>query len=350
MDRLFDKNARIALVCKGGPENGPYSSLAARTITEILEKNGSKISGIYACSGSTPTALLGCVGEYPKLCDTWANLKPIDVVGKVHKIRTVMRILRKESVFESHALGELLRKNWDLDKIFSSEALPIKFPAVDIYSSEYVIFSNKNEKHKKWFLEGVLGSMALVPFLQPQTILDPVESELIEPERVVGNKLLLVDGGFMGNLLVEEAMRDGYDLIFLIDIHGLNPSKMGLDEKYHWTNLTRSSLHVLTNTNDVRQYQMTDRINEEIRIKDELKALLELLPQEHAPILRATINRMNSGRLRLGDKNETQIVVVSNKKHASLFNFAKFTRKDVLKLMNAGYDASVTALDRLGLK
>ena len=144
-------------------------------------------------------------------------------------------------------------------------------------------------------------------------------------------------------------MRDGFDVIFLIDIHGLKPTGMRPGEKYYWPNLTRSSLHILSNSNDVRQFQLADRINEEIRIKNELKRLAKCLPPEYSPLLWSIIKRMNEGRLRLGDKNETRIIIVSNEEHATLFNFAKFKQEDILKLMNAAEGAVASTLKELGL-
>src|SRR3989338_2609816 len=345
----LDPDARIVLVCRGGPENGPFSAMAARILFEKLNLYGFKVSAIYASSGSTPTALLGCTGELSKLCNIWANIKPEDIVGKVRKGRAIYRILRRESILTSKFLGDLIRRSWNLDRIFSSSALPIKFPAVDILSNEYIIFSNKNPGHKKWFDKGVLGSMGLVPFLPPQMVFDPEAAGLIESGKSILNALLLIDGGFKGNMLLEEAMRDQFDVIFLIDVHDLRPTSTDLSTRYHWTSLLRTGLHILSNTNDVRQFQMADRINEEIRIKNELLKLIEQLPDYHAPILRSIISRMDEGRLRLGDKKEARIIIVSNPRYSTLFNFAKFTEEEVITLLSAGEEASNKVLERLGL-
>lgn len=340
---------KIALVCRGGPENGPFSAMAAKVISERLAKAGLKVSGIYACSGSTPTALLGCIGEFAKLCDLWENLTPVDIVGKIRKWQTIYRLLNRESIMDNQALGELISRNWDLDRIFSPGAIPIKFPAVDVLSSEYIIFSNQNPGHKKWFLKGVLGTKGLVPFLPPQVISDPVEAGLISSEKVRGNSLLLIDGGYKGNMLLEEAQRDGFNLIFLIDIHGLKPTVTELREKYHWSHLTRSGFHILSNANDVRQFQLSDRINEEIRVKNDLERLAEQLPEEQAQALRDIISRMDEGRLRLGDKTETQKIIVANERFSTLFNFASFKREDVRRLLDAGEEAGIKAMEELGL-
>lgn len=345
-------NFRIALVCRGGPENGPFSAMAGRIIAEKLEEKGLKISAIYASSGSVPTALLGSVGDWAKLCDVWANLTPEDVVGKIRKTKTSWRILRAESILESQALGELIQRTWNLEKIFLPEALSIKFPTVDMLTNEYIIFSNRMPGHKKWFLEGVLGSMGLVPFLSPQRVFDPEQAGLIEAGKSKDNSLLLVDGGFIGNMLLEEAMRDWFDVIFLVDIHGLKTTKSDFDvrKKYHWAKFLRSGFHILSCTNDLRQYQLDDRINEEIRIKQQLCALLEKLPQELAGELEVILDQMDDGRLRLRDKKETQIIIVSNEEKSALFNFASFTKhKETIRLLEAGYEAANRTLEELGL-
>lgn len=345
----LNSNSRIAFVCRGGPENGPFSAAAAAVIYENIIKHGLKLSGIYVCSGSTATALLGCVGELDRLCTLWANVTSEDIVGKNSKARTAYRAIRKESLFRSDALGKFISKNWDLDAIFSPEAILIKIPALDILTGELILFSNKNLKHKPWFLEGVLGSKALSPFLNPQFVYDPEDAELIERGKSRQNALLLVDGGYKANMLLEEAVRDRFDLIFLIDIHGLVPTETDLNEKYFWPNLSRLATHSLSSTNDMRQFQMVDRINEEIAVKKELEKLCENISPEQKGRLKTIIERMNDGRLRLGDKNNADILIVSNQSKSSLFNFVKFEQQDVLKLLKAGIEAGQEAIKNIGL-
>lgn len=364
MSEVFGPNPKIAIVCRGGPENGPYTAMAARIVTEVLANYGFKISGIYSCSGSVSTGLLGCVGDYVRLCNIWLNVTSKDIVGKVTKPKTIYRILQKESFFTDVALKKMITGNWDLDRIFSSEAILIKFPAVDALASKYVIFSNKNPKHKKWFSQGVLGSKALIPFLPPQIIYNPEEAELIEkgksrtidgnsrlmePGRKPYKAALLIDGGYMGNMLLEEAQRDGFNVIFLIDIHGLQPTETDLGMRPHWSSYIRIGQHILSNTNDNRQYQHSERINEEIRIKERLNSLADKLPFEYAEELNSVISQMNEGRLRLGDKTATQIHLVSNGENSSLFNFAKFDQHDVVDLMTYAWEAAVDTLNGLGL-
>lgn len=363
----FGPNPRIALVPRGGPENGPFSAMAGRIITEVLAEYDLKVSAIYTSSGSTPTALLGCTNDYPKLCSTWANLTSRKVVGKVGKIHTGYRVIMKDSLLSSNVLGNLIESNWDLKRIFSSDAISIKFQAVDIFSRELITFSNKDPRHAKYFLRGVLGAMGIVPFLEPQVIHNPNGSGLIDEEKIENNALLLVDGGYKSNMMLEMAMRDGYDVVFLIDVHNLKPTlnKFTLDDlhgKFAWAKLLRNCFHVLTNTNDVKQFQLAERANEEIAIRDSeieildmLSRLSEKLPAEYQADLGTIINkqyaiieRMNNDRLRLRDKKNTKIIVVSNERYSTLFNFAKFEQAETMNLLNAGWQAAVDALDSLG--
>lgn len=345
----FNSKSKIAFVCRGGPENGPFSAGAASVIYDALVKYGLNLSGIYVCSGSTSTALLGCSGEFDRLCTLWANITPQDIVGRVNKFQTAYRATRKESLLSSEPLGKFINKNWDLDVIFSPNAIPIKIPALDLLTHELILFSNKNQKHKPWFLRGVLGSKALVPFLDPQFVYDPEDAELIEQGKSKRKALLLVDGGYNANMLLEEAVRDQFDLIFLIDIHGLVSTEMNLSEKYFWPNILRVAIHSLSCTNDMRQFQLVGRINEEIVIKKRLEKLYRSIPPEHRGCLEEILERMNSGRLRLGDKSNAEIQMVSNQEKSRLFNFAKFKRRDVTDLLEAGIEAGHETLEQMGL-
>lgn len=349
----FGPDAKVGLVPRGGPENGPFSSMVARIITDVLNEHNYKVSGIYPSSGSTPTALLGCIGEYGQLCDTWANLTPREIVGNAGKFRTGYRALTKDSLLSSHSLKNLVEQKWDLEKICAPSAISIKYQAVDIFSRQSITFSNKDPRHKPHLLAGALGAMAIVPFLEPQVIRNPKGSGLLDDDLIQNDALLLVDGGYRSNMMLEMAMRDGFDVIFVIDVHGLKPTinKFTMDElhsKLAWAKLLRNCFHILSNANDVKQFQLAERANEEIWIRDELRDLAEQLPPEHAVALNKVIDRMNNGRLRLQDKNKTQIYTVANEEYSTLFNFAKFKPQEPRDLLNAGWLAAVETLGSLG--
>lgn len=363
----FGPNPKIALIPRGGPENGPNSAMAARILYEVLTLYGFKILAIYPSSGAIPTALLGCTGDFAKLCDTWANITPQKIVGKVGKLRTAYRAITRDSLLPSKFLRKLIQENWDLEKLCSPEAMTVKFQAVDVFSRESVTFSNKDPRHKPYLLSGVLGAMGIVPFLEPQVIYNPKGIGLIDDDKIKNNALLLVDGGYKSNMMLEMAMRDGFDVIFVIDVHGLKPTinKFTLDDlhsKFAWAKLLRNCFHILTNANDVKQYQLTDRANEEIVIRDEeieireeLLKFADRLPTEYLSDLsviidhqNTIIDRMNNGRLRLGDKKKAEIIMVSNEEYSTLFNFAKFKPEEPIELMTAGWLSAVETLQSLG--
>lgn len=357
----FGYKPKIALVPRGGPENGPFSAMAARVLYEVLTFHGYEISAIYPSSGATPTAVLGSTGDFKKLCEIWANITSKDIVGKVSKFKTVHRAIMRASLLPSQALNELIKENIKLEKFCSPEAMAVKFQAVDILSRESVTFSNKDPRHKPYILPGILGAMALIPFLEPQRIDNPKGSGLLDDDKIKDNTLLLVDGGYKSNMMLELAMRDGYDVIFIIDVHGLKPTinKFTLNDLHSilaWAKLLRNCFHLLSNANDDKQYQLAARINEEIAVRDELVQLVDFLDQlVDIPILRVVsarlrtiIGRMNDERLRLGDKKKAHIYMVANEEYSTLFNFAKFKKREPRDLLNAGWLAAVEILESEG--
>lgn len=351
----FGPDAKIAMVPRGGPENGPNSAMAVRVFDEVFTVHGYKISGIYTSSGSTPTALLGCTGNYAELCHTWANLTPRDVVGKVSTFKTGYRVLTKDSLLSSHSLRRLIEEKWNLEEICSPSAIAIKYQAVDLYSRQSVTFSNKDPRHKPYLLPGALGAMAIVPFLEPQPIYNPKGAGLIDDNEIRNNSLLLVDGGYRSNMMLEMAMRDDFDVIFVIDVHGLKPTENkfkpeDLNSKFAWAKLLRNCFHILSNANDVKQYQLAERANEEIWIRDEILDIAGQLPVGHTltDALYKVIDRMDNGRLRLHDKKKAQIYTVAREEYSTLFNFAKFKPQEPRDLLDAGWLAAVDTLNSLG--
>jgi len=136
-----------------------------------------------------------------------------------------------------------------------------------------------------------------------------------------------------------------------------------LNEKYFWPPLLRAAIHSLSCTNDLRQFQMVDRINEEIiikkeeiAVKKELERLCKDMSTEQREVLEAIIkrqgaiiDRMNNGRLRLEDKDNADIQMVANQDKSSLFNFVKFEQQDVMKLLEAGIEAGQEVIKSIGL-
>jgi len=352
------KNSRIAVVCRGGPENGPFSAQALCTLQQGFAKHGLRVSGIYAVSGSSPTALLGCIREEERLCDVWFNLKPKDIIGDGcrKKGRVLIKLYRYGYALSNRFLIDLLYRHADkdcLDRIFSPEAILAKVAAVDYLTTEQVVFSNKVPEHRKLFVLGVVASMGLIPWFPPVTIDGPVASNLIKKTSLDFNSVLLVDGGYRGGLLLEEAIREsvGYDLILVVDIHGLKVREIGLREGYNAASRVERAINIISNTNDLLELSLVERINEGIEIKAMLEKLFARaeITGPLADEISLLIKRMDEGRLRLGDKHAAKIEIVSNPESYHPFDFTKFTQAEVACLMRAGHNAALKTLRRIGL-
>lgn len=370
----LNPNSRIAAVCRPGPENGPFSAQAFKTMRNGLRQNGLDFSAIFAVSGSVPTALLGCTGDEDRLCRVWQNLTPEDVTGikqqppprgvlgsmrrKIQNIAKITNITRrmmlKGSAFSFDPLRSLFARNCDLDKMYSSNALPFKISAVDYLTTQRIIFSNKVPEHKECVLEGALGSMCLVPWFESPFIPDAKRLKLLERAHEQCDGAFLVDGGYRGGLLIEDAIRDsiGFDLIFVIDLHGLQVAPINPNDPVEYNDLPnriRRISSIMTNTNDCLTMSLVDRINEEIDIKAMLANIKNEVCSDSAGKIELVIKRMNEGRLRLEDKSRATTVSVSSSNKDIPFDFTKFTQIDLLKLMHAGHQAALATLRSLGL-
>jgi len=361
----------VAVVCRGGPENGPFSAQAFSTIRKGLKQNGSDVAAIFAVSGSVPTALLGCVGEEDRLCKIWQNLTPEDIVGikylpppknrfdgalrkagNIFRITNITtRMMLKGNAFSYTTLRNLLTRSCNLDKMFSPEAIPFKITAVDYFTAKRVVFSNRIPEHKECIIEGALGSMCLVPWFPSPTIPEAKRLKLLEEPHAEVDGVFLVDGAYRGGLLLEDAIRDPdeYDLIFVVDLHGLHIGAVDLKEYNDLPHRIQRISSIMTDTNDSVTMKLVDRINEEVIIEQMLKELKKDLPVGSAEKLEAVIKRMNEGRLRLRDKNEAKIVHIASPRKNLSFDFTKFTSVDILKLMHAGHMAALKSLHELGM-
>ncbi len=360
----LSSDSRIAVVCRGGPENGPFSAAAFTVLNKGLKQNGLKVSGLYAVSGSVTTALLGAIGEEEKLCRIWSNMTPKDIVGKLSKFKTIRNFQGGTSILPGTHLERLIRKNFgkeEVEKFFSPEAIMAKIGATDMLKRKLIVFSNRNPKHKEWIYEGIMGSKALIPFFSPRFVYDPVESELTDQTEF--SALVLLDGAYKGSLLLPEMAKDGYDLVFVIDLNNVEPAKVDMNERFFWLNILKDSFHILINTLDASRLKQLYRVNEEIIIRDEVEAIkMELakarenLPREHASRLNIVLSRlnfltrrMNAGHLKLENKRITKVCIVSDWAHAVPFNFTKFSHNEIIHIMQAGRCSAIRVLEDLGL-
>ena len=374
------KGAKIAILPRAGPSNGPYSAQYLATLRQGLQLNKSdvNIAGIYAVSGSCPTALLGCIGEEEKLCNIWLNLTPKDIVGdekeeldhfiqflsgnwktKIQRILTtkerkayisVIRRLKNGHVFSNLHLAQLIRERCGpyLDRIFRPEAAVIKIGTVDYLTGQQIIFSNRIPEHKELIHIGVAASMGVVPLFNSFTIDRPKELKLANKTHPKFNSLLLVDGGYRASLLLEEAIREpvDYDIIVIIDINGLNYRPLE-SEKYNLVSRIEWVQSIASTTNDRLQLSLKERIDEGIAIRNKLVSLGKL--SDNLQEIDELIGRMNHGRLRLFDKHAPEVVMVSGSGRNVQFDFTNFTQADIAQIMRYGHNDALKALKRLGL-
>ncbi|MBI4158119.1 MAG: hypothetical protein HY505_00645 [Candidatus Yanofskybacteria bacterium] len=404
------ESALSAVVCRGGPDNLFFCAQAVCTSRKILRLNGHDIAGIYAVSGPDPVAVLGCIGKEKKLCDILLRLTPQDIVGDMDDLksvkhlseaidmllhlkkanvpvwRTVWRALvqeRKElfrdlgktkellekiklgHIIDNKVLGALLIKHARpyLDRIFGSDAILMKIGATDFLTGQQVIFSNKIPEHKDWLFPAILGSMGLVPQFPAITIDHPKELKLVDKTHPDFDNLLLIDGGYSTGLLVDEAIREpiGYDVIFIIDINGVQVSDFDINTSYNILTRILRALSIRSTTHDRLILSIQDRIDEEISIKNKIVVAREKLAEakklSHRPedldailkLLDYVLNNMNYGRLRLHDKHAPQRVMISNPEQVIPFDFTNFTQTQAAHLMRAGHNAALKTLRELGL-
>ena len=341
------KNMKIAVACRGGPENGPFSAKAVQILAKGLARQNLNISAIYAVSGSTPTALLGCIGEYDQLCDIWLSLTPNQIVGKFSKLRGSANLIRGSSILSSKSLEEVLRASTNLDEIFNAP-MNIYIGAVDLLiPSPIIVFTNRNSTHRDNLINGVMGSMAVAPYFPPIFIDNPYKYGLVDdPER---KELFLIDGAYKKNIMLEHAVKAGYDVVFMVDIHGLKTSPADLDSPFRWPYILTKATHILMESNDNGQWDSVRRVNEEITVRDELKSAIMNLPPQDRALFDSVMSRMNIGDLRLINKKRVETFLISKPDSSRLFNFASFKKAEVPFLLEAGRLAAIDTLKKVNI-
>jgi predicted acylesterase/phospholipase RssA len=347
---------RPCFLCHDGPENGPFTAAVCRTARRILNQNGSDIEGLYAISGSVPSALKVAAGEDDDVCDIWLNLKPEDIVGNASiwksGIQTIWNFLTgRESIISGNELEALLRKHVNMDTLFSDNAKKVVIIASDFISSKPVYATNKIPEHRDCIIEVSMGSMALVPWFPASRIKDPVALKLSTEPCPYG--MYLIDGAYSNSFPLEEIASDelNFDSIFIVDINGLNHSNVDLNDKnvLSMINKFRRSSRITLKARDEYMLKSAHKVNEQIRLKQQLRKLSESLPPVYAKCLNDIMCRMENGVLQLHRKKEIPIYIISNKKLAMPFNFATFKPGEIKRIMKAGHNAALTVMRKLGL-
>lgn len=326
------KHARIGLVLKGGPVNGPFATGAACEIQIILDRMGLVIQGIYANSASVPDGVMASIGQSKQCCEIWSSLTPTDIVGDdLHhltgKARAMYNALFGESIFSGLPLRQVLARAVPLDAVFATSAIPVKFMTVDFWSGTPFVFSNKNPDHKDIWILGMDASMALVPFRPAVTV----------------RNMLLFDGGYSDNLMLDEACHDGMDVLLTVDINELGLGPLESKNWHRWTNTLPRAFHILVTTNDQRREHGVQRTNEILAIRDHLRMVIETfdsMPEPARASLRRAIERLDTGLLGLHDKHRAKIITIGDRPNSIPFNFADFQPEDVTHLIECGRRAA----------
>jgi len=346
----MDPNTKIALILRGGPENGPFSAGAVRRLCKIFKLNNLNVSAIFANSASVPTGLLASIGEQDKICDIWRNLRPVDITGSPGALNRGLHVVLGNSVLKNKYLESLLRSHCDFDKVLSLDSIRLTIPAVDELTGQLAYFCNRDKRlNKTAFVLGCLASMALTPFFPPVVIDNCDTMGLLK--NPTG---MFLDGGYKCNVPLEKAIRDpeDFNLIILVDVHDLGVSPADPKDRNHWSTHLHRATHIVINSNDNHELQFVDRINEEIEIRDKLDSLRTKLLLEDSPFtgyVDDILWRMNQERLQLHNKRITKVEKVSDRTHSVLFNFAKFEPEEVAALLDAGDQAALNLARKLHL-
>lgn len=353
------RGATIGIICRGGPVNGPYAAAALRTLKEGLSSMGLQVANLYGNSASVPAAVLSAIEMDELACELWAGIRPADIVVKhndwLEPVLTARNLLFREAVLDDSPLEKLIKTNVPLEDVFSPQATPVKIMSVDYLTGKKLVGNNKNPKHRPNWYALMLGSMALTPFLKPQLVYEVVEGELLaKPYRSTGwlaDIAVAFDGGYRDNLMFDCACRDGNNVVFVVDINGL---EFGPLENYsweHWSRTLERAFHLLVTTNDRRRLTGVKRTNEILEIQQTLRrvsdAAVGRMEYETATALRDLVTLMETGPLGLANKHIVTIIPVAAPDCSRPFNFANFKVGETMHLLHCGETAAHKALDGL---
>lgn len=364
------KTACVGVDPRGGPHNGPYAAGFLNTFLPGLSDLGVTVSNLYCNSGTVPGTVKAATGKTQIAYDTWADLTPDDVIVQpkrrwydqfINLFRNGYRVVYGDSIFDGSPLYDLVRRMTPLDEVFSSNAVPVKFPVADYWSGKRLVFNNKNPKHREAWHVGMATSMGLVPFLPVRLIPNVIENELLaDPLIQTGpnaNCAAGFDGGYIGNLMLEQACRDGIDVLFVVDINGLELAPLDSKSYHHWSLTLQRAFSVLVTTNDHRHLMGLERMNEVLTIRDQLHALMEQtlddesLMGSDAKILATkvmgVIDRMDHGDLQLHGKHLMKIVKAEDRENSRPFDFSNFTRQETKHLLDCGTRSAHRILDQI---
>lgn len=217
-------NKKKAIVLGGGGSLGAYQVGCFKYLYEI----GYDYDIVYGTSIGSVNGLVMTQGleSYPYLQELWNNINIEDITNddiemymnfgsKANTIKSVKDILTKLRK-NIKTLGantdnfyRFLKEKVDINKILNSP-IDFKLNTINI-TIPHVTVINKYKMGKK-LIDYVIASCSATPVLQPHKI----------KHGFIYN--YYIDGGFNDNLMVGQALKDGYKDILAIDLVYLKPT------------------------------------------------------------------------------------------------------------------------------
>ena len=187
MNRHYQK--KLGLVLGGGGARG----LAHIGILKVLEEENIKISSISGCSMGGLVGALYAIG--------YSINELIDIVEKHTTIREIINIVdrtpRRRGLIVGQRLRTLLTKLIGDETTFGDTKIPLTLNAVDLITSSEVILTEGR------LIDAVMATIAIPGVFMPVSI----------------GEYLLIDGGTLNNLPIENIHQFQPDVSIAVDVH-----------------------------------------------------------------------------------------------------------------------------------
>ena len=217
-------NKKKAIVLGGGGSLGSYQVGAFKYLYEI----GYNYDIIYGSSIGSVNGSIMCQGleSYPYLQELWDNISIRDITeddiemnmdtsSKINTIKTIVDIAKvlKKNIKTLGANTDnfynFLTEKVDINKVLNSP-IDFKLNTINITIPHVTVIDKRRMGDK--LIDYVIASSRATPVLQPHKI----------KHGFIYN--YYVDGGFADNLMVSQALKDGYEDILAIDLTYLKPT------------------------------------------------------------------------------------------------------------------------------
>ena len=193
-------NKKKAIVLGGGGSLGAYQVGCFKYLHEI----GYEYDIVYGTSIGSVNGLVMSQGleSYPYLQELWDNITIKDITTKLgENIKTLGA--------NTDNFYNFLTKKIDINKVLNSP-IDFKLNTINI-TAPHILVTDKRRMGNK-LIDYVIASCSATPVLQPHKI----------KYGLIYN--WYVDGGFNDNLMIDQALKDGYEDILAIDLVYLKPT------------------------------------------------------------------------------------------------------------------------------